>query len=69
MQGKLISARALWDSSGSVGRNADGLANAGRGGGLGKKQGFLGLTQHTDPELWEMALSAGRSLLVMLPKQ
>lgn len=34
-----------------------------------KKQCFLGLTQHPDPELWEMALSAGRSVLVMLPKQ
>ena len=61
--------RTLWDSSGSVGRNTDRLANAGKGERLGKKQGFLGLTQHTGPELWEMAVSTGRSLLVMLPKR
>ena len=48
--------RTLWDSSGSVGRNTDRLANAGKGERLGKKQGFLRL----DSTHWSRALGNGR---------
>lgn len=47
-------------------RNDHRRASKGRqGGGTAKKTGILGLA---GPVLWEMVLSAGRSLLVMLPK-